>query len=101
MTAPPDSAELAPTRDPGAYGARPLLSRGFWAMIVFGALCLAAAVAIVSLGPRLFATRHATTAYRVVPALPVPVYARAPATSPAPLDTTAPARVAALERWCR
>ena len=98
MTAPPDSAELAPTRDPGAYGARPLLSRGFWAMIVFGALCLAAAVAIVSLGPRLFAARHAKEVYRVIPdTLPLPVYARPPAGSPAPLDTTAPARVAALE----
>ena len=58
MTAPPDSAELAPTRDPAAYGARPLLSRGFWATMVFGALCLAAAVAIVSFGPRLFAGRR-------------------------------------------
>jgi len=100
MTAPPESAELAPTRDPAAYGARPLLSRGFWATMVFGALCLAAAVAIVSLGPRLFAGRRVQpppiASPPSQPLSPV-VQAPSPTLPPAPLDTTAPARVAALE----
>ena len=101
MTAPPDAAELAPTRDPAAYGARPLLSRGFWVMILFGAVCLAAAAAIVGFGPRLFAARPAQAP---VPSASPPgaspgpaVYTPTPLSPPAPLDTTAPARVAALE----
>lgn len=99
MTAPPDSAELAPTRDPAAYGAPRLLSRGFWAAMAFGLVCLAAAVAIVTLVPRLTAVRHdagprpiASGAY---PAPPIYVPHSAPARTP--LEPTAPARVAALE----
>ncbi|MEO8927342.1 MAG: hypothetical protein ABI306_09285 [Caulobacteraceae bacterium] len=99
MTAPPDPAELAPTRDLAAYGARPLLSRGFWAAIVFGALCLAAAIVIVSFGPRLFAALPVRAAPIAPVASPSPA-AYAPSQAPPPaatLDTTAPARVAALE----
>jgi hypothetical protein len=98
MTAPPDAAELAPTRDPAAYGARPLLSRGFWMMIVFAVVCLAAAVAVVSLGPRLFAARPAPPPATApsAPAGPA-LYAPTAPRPPVPLDTTGPARVAALE----
>jgi hypothetical protein len=98
MTALPDPAELAPTRDPAAYGARPLLSRGFWAMIIFAVVCLAAAVAIVSFGPSLFAARPATPAPHPAPAaLPsAPLYSPSPS-APAPMESAAPARVDALE----
>jgi hypothetical protein len=100
MTALPDPAELAPTRDPAAYGARPLLSRGFWAMMVLAILCLAAAVALVSLGPRLLGARHSQGTPSASGATPAPVvYAPAPALPPvpAPAETAAPQRVAALE----
>jgi hypothetical protein len=98
MTALPDPAELAPTRDPAAYGARPLLSRGFWAMIVFAVLCLAAAVLLVSFGPRLFKSRPAEAPPSAPAARPAPaVYAPSPAMAPAPMETAAPARVDALE----
>jgi hypothetical protein len=88
MTAVPDPAELAPTRDPAAYRRRPLLSAGFWVMLVFCALCLAAAVGVVTLGPRLFAPRQTAAAAPSVPATPAPS-----AYSPLPIPagpTTAP-----------
>ncbi len=98
MTAPPDSAELAPTRDPAAYGYRPLMSRAFWMMIGFAILCLAAAVAVVSLGPRFFAPRPIAAGGPVVAAA-APAYAPAPVplTAPAPAGAASPDRVAALE----
>ncbi len=99
MTAPPDSAELAPTRDPAAYGSRPLMSRGFWMMIGFAVLCLAAA-AVVSLGPRFFAPRPiAATAGGPVAATAAPAYAPPPAAlpAPAPAGAASPDRVTALE----
>jgi len=59
MNAVPDSAELAPTRDPTAYVRRPLLGGVFWVMMAFCALCLLAAAAVFILGPRLAPARHA------------------------------------------
>lgn len=61
MTVTPDPAELAPTRDPEAYARRPLLTGGFWVMMVFCALCLLAAAAVVVLGPRLTPVRRAAS----------------------------------------
>ena len=74
MNAAPESAELAPSRDPSAYARRPLLSGVFWVMMGFCALCLLAAALVVSLGPKLFPVRPA-----VAPA------AAPPAAAPAPL----------------
>jgi hypothetical protein len=77
MTVPPDPAPARPPR-------RPLLTGGFWVMMVFCALCLLAAAAVVVLGPRLWAVRQA------VQAAPAP--AAAPAT---PLVYSPPAAIAA------
>ena len=57
MTALPDPAELAPTRDPRAYGRPRMLSGAFWMAMAFGVLCLIAAVLVLTLGPRLFAQK--------------------------------------------
>lgn len=102
MTITPDPAELAPTRDPGAYGRRPLLTGGFWVMMVFCALCLLAAAAVVVLGPRLSAMRRVASAAGAPPVATAP--ALAPATAPsvlarAPSDASADltARVQRLE----
>jgi hypothetical protein len=57
MTALPDPAELAPTRDPAAYGRRRVLSAGYWAMISLCVLCILAGMAIVSFAPRIFRSR--------------------------------------------
>jgi hypothetical protein len=101
MTALPDPAELAPTRDPAAYGPRPLLSRGFWAMMVFAILCLVAAVMLVSLGPRLLGVRHAEappTTPSAPSAMAAPaIYAPTPSVATSPVEAAAPERVAALE----
>jgi len=91
MTAVPDPAELAPTRDPAAYKRRPMLSAGFWAMLVFCALCLAAAVGVVTLGPRLFAPHRPETAATSSPTPQTAVYSPPPAPpgaapAPAPQD---------------
>lgn len=60
MTLTPDQAELAPSRDPAAYARRSLFTGGFWVMMAFCALCLLAAAAVYTLGPRLTAMRRAT-----------------------------------------
>jgi len=46
MTAQPDPAELAPSRDPAAYGARPLRPSGLVAWLLVCAACIAAGVGI-------------------------------------------------------
>jgi hypothetical protein len=98
MTALPDPAELAPTRDPAAYGGRRLLSGGFWVMMGFCALCLAAAVAIVALGPRLLTARRAAVFPPAATQAPAPAIAYAPSATPLapPVDAGAPGQVAAL-----
>ncbi len=96
MTAVPDPAELAPTRDPAAYQRRPLLSAGFWVMLVFCALCLAAAVGVVTFGPRLFAPHRPDAAVQPAPAPPATsAYTPLPV-PPGPAPAVAPADVAGL-----
>jgi hypothetical protein len=46
MSVRPDSAELAPSRDPAAYGRRPLTAGGFVGWLVLCAVCLAGGLAI-------------------------------------------------------
>jgi hypothetical protein len=88
MTVVPDPAELAPTRDPAAYVRRPLLTGGFWVMMVFCALCLLAAAAVVVLGPRLAPVRRAAT----VAAAPAPAAIVTPPLQLAPApESAAPA----------
>ena len=97
MTALPDPAELAPTRDPAAYGRRRLMSGGFWVMMGFCVLCLLAAAAIVTLGPRLMGTRPAASTRPVAPPT-APLVAQVPTPPPAaaPLVSGSPDEVAAL-----
>jgi hypothetical protein len=102
MTAVPDPAELAPTRDPAAYAKRPLLTGGFWVMMVFCALCLLAAVAVVTLGPRLAPVKRAVAAASpaqpATPPLAAPLAALAPTTAPpSDTDTALAGRVQRLE----
>jgi hypothetical protein len=85
MTVVPDPAELAPTRDPAAYVRRPLLTGGFWVMMVFCALCLLAAAAVVVLGPRLAPVKRAA----IAAAAPPPAAVATPPLQPAPVPQSA------------
>lgn len=58
MTALPDPAELAPSRD-AAYGRPRLMTRGFWLMMAFGLVCLVAAAVVGVFGSHLFRARPA------------------------------------------
>ena len=51
MTALPDPADLAPSRDPADYGRRGLFSVSFWAMMALCVLCVLAGAAVVYLRP--------------------------------------------------
>jgi hypothetical protein len=102
MTVTPDTAELAPTRDPAAYARRPLLTGGFWVMMAFCVLCLLAAVAVVMLGPRMSRVKHAVAAAApaAAPASPTrpPLATQLAAPAPAsPDETGLAARVQRLE----
>ncbi len=57
MSALPDPAELAPSRDPAAYGRARILSPTFWAMMSLCVLCVLAGVAIVSYAPKFWPVR--------------------------------------------
>lgn len=46
MSAAPDPAELAPSRDPAAYGKRPLFTAGFFAWVSLCVICVLAGAAI-------------------------------------------------------
>ena len=50
MSAAPDPAELAPSRDPAAYGRRPLFSSAFFIWLLLCLACLAAGAAIGRFG---------------------------------------------------
>ena len=95
MTAPPDPAELAPTRDPRAYGRPRMMSGGFWVMMAFCGLCLAAAVFVTLLGPRLFVAKNLGTSGPPTPAAPSPW--KAPLPTPAPSQVTASGDVSGLD----
>jgi len=82
MSAAPDPAEMAPSRDLAAYGRRPLRGGGFAAWAGVGAVCLAAGLAIGRWG---------------LPAAPLPAPAAAPAPGrpvAAPAPPPAPAETA-------
>jgi hypothetical protein len=54
MTLAPDPVESDAPRDPALYGRRRLLGPGFWALIAFGILCVAAGAALARFGPTWF-----------------------------------------------
>jgi hypothetical protein len=71
MTAAPDPAEIATPRDPALYARRRGLGLGFWAVIVFGVICVAAGAALARFGPSWFAPK-------------IPAVVERPVSSPAP-----------------
>ncbi|WP_205691931.1 COG4223 family protein [Caulobacter soli] len=59
MTLAPDPVETDAPRDPALYGRRRLLGPGFWALIAFGLVCVAAGAGLARFGPTWFP--HAET----------------------------------------
>jgi len=51
MTLAPDPVDSDAPRDPALYGRRRLLGPGFWALIAFGIVCVAAGAALARFGP--------------------------------------------------
>jgi hypothetical protein len=99
MTTPPDR-DLAPPKDPAEYRPRPLLGFGFWALLLFGVVCVVAGVLLALYGPKLLAHRppqHFREAPVAEPARPVTPAALSDAAPPPPAPEAAPApEVAAL-----
>jgi hypothetical protein len=99
MTTPPDRDELAAPNDPAEYRPRPLLGFGFWAILVFGVLCVIAGMLLAVFGPRLLAHRPAarlSEAPAVEPLRPVTPVAAEAALPPLAAEAAPPAEVAAL-----
>jgi hypothetical protein len=87
MSAAPDPAELAPSRDPAAYGRRPLRASGFAGWLVLCLICLVGGGAIGRFGfPAVQTVPPQLSAPEVVhasPTTPSPVGAAPPAAPPA------------------
>jgi len=108
MTLAPDPVDSDAPRDPALYGRRRLLGPGFWALIAFGIVCVAAGAALARFGPTWFSRGQAPPAVQQPagdpapspsvasqPLRAAPVAAVAP---PAPEDVVQlQGRVAALE----
>jgi hypothetical protein len=77
MTLAPDPVDSDAPRDPALYGRRRLLGPGFWALIAFGLVCVAAGVALARFGPTWFSPAKA------------PPTVQQPAASPPPAASTA------------
>lgn len=103
MSVDPDPAKLTQPRDPADYGRPRLMGPGFWIMIGFAVLCVAAGATIALFGARLF------------PAKPAPAAVLTPAPSgeeaaagrvaaerfAAPIPTTAPATAGGSDEVAR
>jgi hypothetical protein len=72
MTLAPDPVESDAPRDPALYGRRRLLGPGFWALIAFGIVCVAAGAALARFGPTWFSGAKAPPAIQQPAANPVP-----------------------------
>ncbi|UTP39567.1 hypothetical protein M9M90_20575 [Phenylobacterium sp. LH3H17] len=83
MSVSPDPAELSAPRDPGSYGRARVMGPAFWAMIVFGLLCIVAGYVLASFGPRLFPARPRPAAEAVGLSSPAPVQPAAAVLTPA------------------
>ena len=83
MSVSPDPAELSAPRDPGSYGRARIMGPAFWAMVIFGFICIAAGYALAGFGPRLFPAKPRPAAEAVglssaaIPQLAAPVAAPA------------------------
>ena len=64
MTLAPDPVDSDAPRDPALYGRRRLLGPGFWALIAFGLVCVAAGAALARFGPTWFSRDTAPPAIR-------------------------------------
>jgi hypothetical protein len=99
MTPPPDR-DLAAPKDPAEYRPRPLLGFGFWALLVFGIVCVVAGMLIAVFGPRLLAHRPAARLSEppaaVVPARTLTPVAETAVPPPPAFDAAPPVEVAAL-----
>lgn len=62
MTLAPDPVDSDTPRDPALYGRRRLLGPGFWALIAFGIICVAAGAALARFGPTWFSRAKAPPA---------------------------------------
>jgi hypothetical protein len=101
MTLAPDPVETAAPRDPALYARRRLLGPGFWALIAFGILCVAAGAALARFGPTWFAPKAPTAIERSTGSeTPPPTGAGQPlygAPRAVPPPSVAPESVAQLE----
>ncbi len=62
MTLASDPVETDAPRDPALYARRRLLGPGFWALIAFGIVCVAAGAALARFGPTWFSARKTPAA---------------------------------------
>lgn len=83
MSVSPDPAELSAPRDPGSYGRARVMGPAFWAMIVFGLLCIVAGYVLASFGPRLFPAKPRPAAETVGFSSPAPAQPAAAVLTPA------------------
>ncbi|TCS02869.1 hypothetical protein [Caulobacter sp. BK020] len=102
MTLAPDPVDSDAPRDPALYGRRRLLGPGFWALIVFGIVCVAAGAALARFGPTWFSRAKPPPAIHQPAGDPVlsPSVAERPlygAPSVAAVPPPAPESVAQLE----
>jgi hypothetical protein len=72
MTLAPDPVDSDAPRDPALYGRRRLLGPGFWALIAFGLVCVAAGAALARFGPTWFSRDKAPPAIQQPAANPAP-----------------------------
>jgi hypothetical protein len=102
MTLAPDPVETDAPRDPALYARRRLLGPGFWALIAFGIVCVAAGAALARFGPTWFSPRKTPAAVQQ-PAAITPAPRAGPgeplygAQGAAPLPPRDPEGVAQLE----
>ncbi len=101
MSALPEPADLAPSRDPAVYGRARILSPTFWAMMGLCVLCILAGMAIVSFAPRLWPARTTPAAAPPPIAEPAESAAAAPEAPPSAVTSAAPAQVADLDSRVR
>lgn len=72
MTLATDPVETEAPRDPALYARRRLLGPGFWALIVFGLVCVAAGAALARFGPTWFSPRKTPAAVERPASTPTP-----------------------------
>jgi hypothetical protein len=97
MTLEPDTAELAPSRDPAAYGRKPLLGFGFWLGFFFCIAFLIGGYALAVFGPQILPGRSSNVAEAPkTPGSRTPARAQTAASLPAPTNyPTSPAPTSA------